>query len=102
MGILQNLQKFRVRYGSVTELTKVPGILWHGRTELAKVTKNDVPVPQVLVALAYRTSRSSGSGYECGIELPEIPGTGMNVLQNLYISSLYGGKCPGYGLRYKA
>ena len=25
MGVLQNLQKFRVRYGSVTELTEVPG-----------------------------------------------------------------------------
>ena len=27
MGSLQNLQKFRVRHGSVTELTEVPGIV---------------------------------------------------------------------------
>ena len=58
-------------YGSVTELTEVPGI----------------------VARAYRTHRSSGRvqnmlypypGY-CGTgctELTEVPGTGMNVLQN--------------------
>ena len=55
MGILQDLPKFRARYGSVTELTEVikmiypyPGYLWHWRTELA-----------------------------------EVPGTGMNVVQNL-------------------
>ena len=30
IGILQNLQKFRVRYRSVTELTEVPGIVARG------------------------------------------------------------------------
>ena len=35
------------------------------------------------MALAYRTSRSSGYGYDCRTELQEVPGTGMNVLQNL-------------------
>ena len=81
MGTLQNLQKFRVRYGSVTELTKVPGIV--ARAYIThKCHKNGIPVPRVRVALAYRTSRSSGYGCECHTELPEVPGTGMNVLQN--------------------
>ena len=53
MKVLQKIQKFRV--------------LWHGRTELPEVPnryENAVPVPRVFVALAYRTSRSSGYGYE--------------------------------------
>ena len=103
MGILRNLQKFRVRYRSVTELTEVPFIVARAyRTHMRY--KNDIPVPRVLVALAYRSSRSSGYGYECRTELtgalcrvipgvntpgmvrteiPEVPGTGMNVIQNL-------------------
>ena len=64
-------RSFRYGYESVTELPEVPGI----------------------VARAYRTHRSSGRvqnvlylypGY-CGTgctKLTEIPGTGMNVLQN--------------------
>ena len=51
MGILQNLQKLRVRYGSVTELTEVPGIVaraYETRTHY----ENDVSVPRVFVALA--------------------------------------------------
>ena len=70
------------------ELTEVPGtgikvaqnfqnfrVLWHGRTEVTQVParyENAVPVPQVLVALAYRTYRSSGYGYEYPSELTEI------------------------------
>ena len=83
MGILQNLQKFRVRYGIVTELTKIPGIVARAyRTRLRQ--KHYTPVPRVFVALAYKTSSgSSGYGYECHAELPEGPGTGMNALQNL-------------------
>ena len=70
--MLQNSQKFRV--------------LWHGRTEPTEVParyKNAVPVPPVFVALAYRAYRSSGYGYESCTELTEVPGTGMNVLENL-------------------
>ena len=64
-------RSFGYGYGSVTELTEVPGI----------------------VARAYRTHRSSGRvqkmlypypGY-CGTgrtELTEVPGMGMNVLQS--------------------
>ena len=60
-------------------LTEVPGIV--AREYRTHVTyKNDVPVPRVFVALACRTSRSSGYGYE---GRTEVPGTGMNVLQNL-------------------
>ena len=81
MGILQNLQKFRVWYGSVTPLTEVPGIVARAyRTHIRY--KNDVPVPRAIMALAYRTSRSSGYGYECCTELPEVPGTSMTVIQN--------------------
>ena len=64
MKVLQNFQKFRV--------------LWHGRTDLTEVQgryENAVPVPRVFVALAYRTYRSSGYGYECPTELAEVPGT---------------------------
>ena len=46
-------------YGSVTELPEVPGI-----------------------ERAYRAYRRSGYGYEC-TEVTEVPGTGMNALQNL-------------------
>ena len=64
MGILQNLEKFRVRYGSVTKLTEVPVIVARVyRTHICY--KNDIPVPRVFVALAYRTSRSSGYGHDC-------------------------------------
>ena len=47
MEVLQNSQKFRVRYGYLTELTEVPGrytnvvavprVLWHRRTEHTEV-----------------------------------------------------------------
>ena len=53
MEVLQNFQNFRV--------------LWHGRTEFSEVPgryKHAVPVPRVFVAPAYRTSKSSGYGYE--------------------------------------
>ena len=81
MGILENLQNFRVRYGSVTELTEAPGIVARAcRPHI--YYKNDLHVPRVFVALAYRTSRSSGYRYEFHTELPAVPGTGMNVLQN--------------------
>ena len=72
-------------YGSLTELPEVPG-MWHGRAELTELPsgyKNDVPLPRVLLPRAYRTSRSFGYGYECRTELPEVPGTGINVLQNI-------------------
>ena len=81
MGILPNLQIFHVRYGSVTELTKVPGIVARAyRTHIRKT--NGIPVLGVFVVLAYRTSRRSGYGCEGHTELPEVPGTGMNILQN--------------------
>ena len=64
-------RSFGYWHGSVTELTEVPGI----------------------VARAYRTHRSSGRvqnmlypypgyGGTGGTELTQVPGTGMNVLQN--------------------
>ena len=81
LGILQNSHKFRVRYGSDIELTEVPGIVARAyRTHLSY--RNDIPVPRVFVALAYRTSRSSWYGYERRTEPPELPRTGINVLQN--------------------
>ena len=75
-------------YGSVIELTEVPGRY-----------KNAVPVArgicgtsvqslqkfrvQVFFVVSYRTYTSSRYGYECPTELTEVPGTGMSVLQNL-------------------
>ena len=53
--VLQNSQKFRV--------------LWHGRAELTYVIKIIYPYPGYL--RHWRT------------ELQEVPGSGMNVLQNL-------------------
>ena len=82
MRILHNLQKFRVRYGSVAELTEVPGIVARAYRTY-KSYKKEIPVPRVFVSLAYRTSRNSRYGYDCRAELLEVPGTGMNVLQNL-------------------
>ena len=67
--------------------TVVPGVWWHGRTELTEIPgsyTNAVPVPRVFVARAYRDcSRSCGYGYEYRTELADVPGTGMNLLQNL-------------------
>ena len=87
MGILQNLQKFRVRVRKCyVHNSQKFRVLWHGRTELTEVPgrhKNAVPVPRVFVARAYRSYRSSGYGYERRTKLTEVPGTGMNVLQNL-------------------
>ena len=68
MGILQNTQKFHVRYGSVfTELTEVPGIVAQA-SELTYVIKMIYPYPGYL--------------WHWRAELPEVPGTGMNVVQN--------------------
>ena len=82
MGILQNLQKFQVRYKSDTEPKKAMDIVARAyRTHMS--FKNDIPVPRVYVALAYRTSKSSVCRYEFRTELPEGPGWGMHVLENL-------------------
>ena len=41
MEVLQNSQKFRVRY---TNVVPVPRVLWHGRTELTEVSGADTNV----------------------------------------------------------
>ena len=66
--VLQKSQKFRV--------------LWHRRTGTYIHYINNIPVPRVFKALAFRTPRSLECGYECRTELPEVPGTGMHVVQN--------------------
>ena len=81
MGILQNLQRFRVRAGGVTDFTEVPGIVTG--VQNSEKLQNDIPVPRVFVALAYVRSRSSACGYGYRTELPEVRGMGMDVLQNL-------------------
>ena len=88
MGILQNLQKFRLRVrkccrthrssgysgtgvpklqkfrAGIKMLYPYPGYLWHGRTELAEVPGMGMNV--------VRTYRSSGYGCECPTELTEV------------------------------
>ena len=89
-------------YESLTELPEVPGagikvlqnfhdfrVLGHGRTELPEVPgryRHAVPVPWVRVSTSYRTSRSSGYGYECPKEVTEA-----------LCRVIRGGKYPGYG-----
>ena len=73
-------------HGSLAELTEVPG----RRTNVVPLP---VPRTRVIVQVrtrtpgfvprAYRTCTSSGYGYECRTEHPELPGTGMNVVQNI-------------------
>ena len=74
MGILQNFPTFRVEYGDVTALTQVPGIAARGYRTHVSYTKFK-PVPRVFLPLTYRTSKSSGYGYEYRTELPGVPGT---------------------------
>ena len=50
-------------------------------------TKHHVHVPRALRHGCYRTHRSSGYGYEGLIELPEVPGRRINVLQNIHNNS---------------
>ena len=73
MDLLQNFQKFRV--------------LWHryslqNSRKFRAGTKHAVPVPRVLWHRSYKTHRSSRNGCESLNELPQVPGTGMKVLQN--------------------
>ena len=85
MGVLQNFQKFRVRIKKCYKTSRSSGYCGTGIQNSQKFragTKHDVPVPRVLWLGSYRTHISSGYGYECITELPEVLGTGMKVLQN--------------------
>ena len=89
MEFLKNSPKFRVRYGSITELAERPGrytnvvpvrrVLWHGRTELSEVSGTGMKVVynsqklRVRIWKFYRTYRSSGYGYGSSTELSEVP-----------------------------
>ena len=86
MEIVQNFQKFRVRVRKSYRTFRSSGYCGTGVQNSQKFragTKHAVPVPRALWPRMYRTSRSSRYGYECRTELPELPGTGMNVLRNL-------------------
>ena len=82
----RNPRSSRYGYGSVAELTKVPGIVARACVQnsqkLRAGTKSAVPVPQVLWHGAYRTYRIFGYRYVCPTELTNFSGTGMKVLQN--------------------
>ena len=85
-GFLQKLQKFRVRVRKSYRTSRSSRNCGTGVQNSQKFragTKGAVPVPRALWARAYRTSIRFGYGYECRTELPEVPGTGINVLQNL-------------------
>ena len=67
--------------------------------------KNGIPVLGVFVALAYRTFRRSGYGCGGHTELPEVPGTGMNILQNsqmFFCRVIPGVNTPGMVCTYPA
>ena len=85
MGVLQNFQKFRVRVWKCYRTSRYSGYRGTGIQNFEKFrsgTQHAVPVPRVLWRNTYRTSRSSRYGYECRTDFPEVPGTGMKVLQN--------------------
>ena len=96
MRILQNFKKFRVRVRMSYRSSRNSGYYGTGVSNSQKFragTKHAVPVPRVLWPRAYRTFRSSRYGYECRTELLEVPGTGMNALQNL--QKFFVGHYPG-------
>ena len=66
------------------QISQKPRVLWHERTELTEFPVRGVPVPRVYVGAAYKTYRISRNGYERHTYLTEVPGAGMNVLQNLH------------------
>ena len=77
-------RSFGYGYGSVTELTEVPGIvarayITHGTS--GRVQKMLYPYPGYC-GTGRTELTSSGYGYECPTELTEVPGTGMKVLKN--------------------
>ena len=71
MGILQNLPGSEIS-GTVRKRYRTHRSYGYCGTGVQNSRyKNDI-VPRVLVALAYRASRSSGYGYECRTELTEV------------------------------
>ena len=85
MMIFQNFQNVRVRVRKSYRTFRSSGYCGTGVQSSQKFragTKHAVPIPRVLWPREYSTSRSSGYGYECRTEIPEVPGTGMKVLQN--------------------
>ena len=88
MGILQNFRSSGYGYGSVIELTEVPGIVaraYRTHRSSGQVQKCCTRTPgicgmgvqssqkfRVRVLMSYRTYRSSGYGYECTTELTEV------------------------------
>ena len=85
MGVLQNFQKFRVRkwkYHRTSRSSGYCGTGIHNSQKFRAGTKHYAPVPRVLWHGSYRIHTRSGYGYESLTELPEVPGTGMKVLQN--------------------
>ena len=92
MGVSQNFQKIRVRVWKCHRTHRISGYCGTGLPNSQKFragTKHAVPVPRVLWHGSYRTHRSSGYGYESLTQLPEVPGTGIKVLQTSR-SSRYG------------
>ena len=74
--VVQNSQKFRVRVWNSYKTSRRSRYGYESLTELPEV--------KGIVARAYRTYRSSGQVWKCCTRTPgKVPGTGMNVLQNL-------------------
>ena len=96
MGVLQNLQNFRVRVWKCHRTSRSSGYCGtvvhesqkfrasSGRvfTEVPGGNKKCCTRTPIIMARVYRIHRSSGCGYEYPTELTDVSGTGMKVLQN--------------------
>ena len=86
MNVIHNLQKFRVRVRKCYRTHRSSGYCGTGVQNSQKFPVGMTmfyPYPGYC-GTAYKTHRSAGYGYERQTELTEVPGTGMNALQNLH------------------
>ena len=101
-GSYRTSRSFGYGYGSVTELTEVPGIVAQAyrthrssrrvqktcctrtRGIVARVLQNSQKF-RVRVWGSYRTSRTSGYGYGSLTKRPELPGTGVQNFQKVRV-----------------
>ena len=97
-------------YGSVTELTQVPGIVaraYRSHRSSGRIQKCCTRTPgivarglqnshkfRVRVLMSYRTHRSSGYGYESLTERPEVPGIAARAYRITEVPGRYKNAVP--------